>query len=239
MILGRTNKFILRFSNKIICYDKNILGINKKFKNKIFITKPLLRKEFYTIKDNYQKDISSNLKLLIIGGSQGSEFFDTKIKDLIINLSKFFKLEILQQISNKKKREEITDEYNKLKIQNQLFDFDSNIHKKFYLYDLAITRSGASTISELCHYKVPFIAIPFPHAKDNHQFLNAKYYLDKNCCWIINQNDFDLEKTTFFFKNLIDNQTDLKNKKENLNKISYQNTWNNINQKIIDLINEN
>jgi len=27
--------------------------------------------------------------------------------------------------------------------------------------------------------------------------------------------------------------------KENLSKISYQNTWNNINKKLIDLINEN
>ncbi len=46
---------------------------------------------------------------------------------------------------------------------------------------------------------LPFIAIPLPNSLDNHQFYNAKYYSDKNCCWLIRQQDFSFES----FKKLI------------------------------------
>ena len=45
--------------------------------------------------------------------------------------------------------------------------------------DLAISRCGASTLSELVKLCIPFIGIPLPSAKDNHQYFNAKYYEEK------------------------------------------------------------
>ena len=44
---------------------------------------------------------------------------------------------------------------------------------------LPITRSGVSTISELI-FNIPFLAIPLPKSKDNHQFYNAKNFYDQN-----------------------------------------------------------
>ena len=34
-IIGRSNKFLLNFSNKILCYDKNLKGLNQKYIKKI------------------------------------------------------------------------------------------------------------------------------------------------------------------------------------------------------------
>ena len=45
--------------------------------------------------------------------------------------------------------------------------------------DLAISRCGASTAAELSYTQTPFIAVPYPLALDNHQYLNAKYYKEK------------------------------------------------------------
>ena len=84
----------------------------------------------------------------------------------------------------------------------------------------------------------PFIAVPLPTAKDNHQFENANYYKNNGCCWIINQNLFD-EKIEEILKDIISNKRDYLNKKENLKKLNYQNTWINVNQKILKNINEN
>ena len=33
-VIGRANKLTLNFAKKIICYDKNLKGISKKFLNK-------------------------------------------------------------------------------------------------------------------------------------------------------------------------------------------------------------
>ena len=44
---------------------------------------------------------------------------------------------------------------------------------------------------------------------------------------------------TDFVKNLMLNQSDYLSKKDNLINNSYQNTWNNINEKLVDLVNDN
>ena len=77
-----------------------------------------------------------------------------------------------------------------------------------------------------------------PTSKDNHQFENANFYKKKNCCWIIEQNDFD-EKIEDILSDLILKKSDYLKKKENLKKINYQNTWINVNQKILKILNEN
>ena len=42
-----------------------------------------------------------------------------------------------------------------------------------------------------------------------------------------------------FLKNILNNKSDYLKKKENLKKLNYQNSWNNVNQKILKIINEN
>ena len=60
----------------------------------------------------------------------------------------------------------------------------------------------------------------------------------KDCCWIIEQKDFE-EKIEDILFNLISEKKDYLNKKENLKKLNYQNTWINVNQKILKILNEN
>ena len=68
-----------------------------------------------------------------------------------------------------------------------MFYFEENFLCKNDNYDIAISRSGASSLAELSHLNIPFISIPYPHATDNHQYLNAKRYFDLNCCWILEE----------------------------------------------------
>ena len=112
---------------------------------------------------------------------------------------------------------------------------DININKT----DFCITRGGASTLAELSLRSIPFLVVPLPTAKDNHQFENALYYKNNNSCWIIDQKNFNKKKLTQFFLNLLTNHNEYLKKKENLKKLNYQNSWNNVNQKILDTINAN
>ena len=112
-ILGRANKFILNFADKIICYEENLKGISKKLSNKIYLVKPLLRKEIYKYKKNEKTKIPEKKKILIIGGSQGAKFFDEFITKIIIKVSKIEKIQVLQQVTNLNKRENIKELYEK------------------------------------------------------------------------------------------------------------------------------
>ena len=60
----------------------------------------------------------------------------------------------------------------------------------------------------------------------------------KNCCWIIEQKFLE-EKIDDLLNDILENKTNYLNKKENLKKLNYQNSWINVNQKILRNINEN
>ena len=236
MVLGRANKMFVRFCKKIFCYSDKIKNFPNNLKNKISITQTLLRKEFYSVKPS--EDFNNEINLLIIGGSQGAALFDTAINDSIIKISKKYKLKIFQQ-TNYKNYKNLKNSYSKNNIESKLFNFNENISNFMSISNLCITRAGASTLAELTFLNVPYIAVPLPLAKDNHQYENANFYEKKQCNWVLNQRELNERNLTNKLINIIENKDDYLNKKNNMRNFSYQNTWNNINQKIITIINEN
>ena len=236
MVLGRANKFFIKSCEKIFCYSDKIKNLPNKYLNKITVITALLRKKFYDIKK--AEHIDKNINLLIIGGSQGAKIFDTLIKTSIIELSKKSILKIYQQ-TNLSNFESLKKFYKVNNIEYELFDFKDDISNLMIKSNICITRGGASTLAELVFLNLPSVVIPLPTSKDNHQYENALFYNEIGCNWILNQNEINDETVTNKLLNIIDNKEKYLVKKINMKNFSYQNTWNNINQKIIFVINEN
>ena len=236
LVLGRANKFFINSCHKIFCYSDKIKNFPQNLKYKISIIPPLLRKEFYNLKE--KNIISKNISLLIIGGSQGAKLFDKIIQSSIIDLSKKYKFKVYQQ-TNKKNFQNLKIFYQTNKIKYELFDFNEDISVLMNKANICLTRAGASTLAELVFLNIPHLAIPLPTAKDNHQFENASFYNQRGCNWILNQNEISDSNLANRLFNIIDNKEEYLDKKMNMKNFSYQNTWNNINQKILSTINEN
>ena len=236
MVLGRSNKFFIRSCEKIFCYSVKIKNLPNKYISKISVIPALLRKNFYDIKK--ADGIDKKINLLVIGGSQGAKIFDTLIKSSIIELSKKYNLKIYQQ-TNSVNFEVLKKFYKDKSIDCELFDFKEDISNLMSKSNICITRAGASTLAELVFLNLPCVAIPLPTSKDNHQFENAFFYNKIGCNWILNQNEVNDEAVTNKLFNIIDNKDEFLVKKINMKDFSCQNTWNNINQKIISVINEN
>ena len=236
IVLGRSNKFFIKSCEKIFCYSNKIKNFPNKYIGKIAVIPALLRKKFYEVKKAI--GIDKNINLLIIGGSQGAKLFDTLIKSSIIRLSKKYSLRICQQ-TNLINSEELKKFYKNNNIDFELFYFNEDISKIMSRSNICISRAGASTLAELVFLNLPCIAIPLPTSKDNHQFENAFFYNEIGCNWILNQNKINDETITNKLVDIIDNKGEYLVKKMNMKNFSYQNTWNNINQKIISVINEN
>ena len=236
MVLGRSNKFFIKSCEKIFCYSNKIINFPNKYINKICVIPALLRKNFYDVKK--ADSIDKNINLLIIGGSQGAKIFDILIKTSIIRLSKKYYLKVYQQ-TNSVNFDVLKNFYKDSNIDYKLFDFDEDISNLMSKSNICITRAGASTLAELVFLNLPCVAIPLPTSKDNHQFENAFFYNKIGCNWILNQNEINNEALANKLFNIIDNKDEFLVKKMNMKNFSYQNTWNNINQKIISVINEN
>jgi UDP-N-acetylglucosamine--N-acetylmuramyl-(pentapeptide) pyrophosphoryl-undecaprenol N-acetylglucosamine transferase len=234
-VLGRSNKFFLNISKKIFCYTEEIKNFPKNFKNKMIIINPLVRKHIYEINTPYKDKVK--FTLLIVGGSQGAKIFDNNLKNSIVNISKKNSIKVIHQ-TNEKNISFLKNFYSKNNIENKIFSFDKNFLSDIQQVDLCITRAGASTLAELSVLNIPFIAVPLPTSKDNHQFENADFYKRKGCCWIINQDTFE-DSVEKILKDILDDKSNYIKKKENLKRLNYQNTWINVNEKIIRCINEN
>jgi UDP-N-acetylglucosamine--N-acetylmuramyl-(pentapeptide) pyrophosphoryl-undecaprenol N-acetylglucosamine transferase len=55
-------------------------------------------------------------------------------------------------------------------------EFVDDVYGAFGAADLALTRSGASTLAELALHGLPSVLVPFPSATGNHQEINAREF---------------------------------------------------------------
>ena len=234
-VLGRANKFFLNSCKKIFCYSEKIKNFPKLYKDKMIIINPLVREKIYN--SNIYKKTKEKFTLLIVGGSQGANIFDKNLKNSVVNISKKKPIKIIHQTSEKN-IVNLSKFYNDNNIENKIFSFDKNFTSTIQQADLCITRAGASTLAELSVLNIPFIAVPLPTSKDNHQLENALFYKNKDCCWLIEQNHFESDIENVLYE-IFELKMSLLKKKENLKKLNYQNSWINVNQKIIKTINEN
>ncbi len=236
LVLGRANKFFLNFSKKIFCYSNKLSNFPKNNLHKIEIIKPLVFKAFYELKKT--KDINNKFCFLISGGSQGAKIFDELIKEVMIEVSENFSIKVVQQTSLEN-IENLKRFYDSKNIENKIFNFEEKFINLVNMSDLCITRAGATSLAEISILNKPFVAIPLPTAKDNHQMKNAQFYEEMGCCWVLNQRNLNKENLLNIILNILKNKSDLIEKKTNLEKLNFENSWNDINHKLQKIINEN
>lgn len=82
--------------------------------------------------------------------------------------------------------------------------------------DLAITRAGAMTVSEICASKTPSVLIPSPNVTADHQTKNAFVVSSKNGGVMIRENDLNADLLYKTIKELVCDNDKLKQMKKNL-----------------------
>ena len=233
LVLGRSNRFFLTYCNKIFCHKKIIKNFPNKYKKKILLLKPIVRKIFY----NNRIKKTKKFRLMIIGGSQGAKVFDSYLHNIILRISQKKNIEIIHQTKNENIKN-LKNFYNKHKLKNKVFDFDKKIIDLIKYCNFCITRAGASTLAELFILKIPFLAIPLSTAKDNHQYENAKYYKNKIKCWILNEKKINEKILQKLLYNIILKKNNLPKKKNLTSKSNKNIIWKNQNNILIREFNE-
>ncbi len=236
MILGRANKHLSFYSKKILLAKKTMKDFPEKYKHKAYEVGSILNKNIINFSPFEKKKARENFSILVLGGSQGAKVFGDVIPETVKMIYESgYKIEIVQQcIAEQQKL--LTDFYNKNNIKNYVFEFDKEILKLILSSNLAISRCGASTTAELMHTCTPFIAVPLPNSVDNHQYLNAKYYEDLGCCWLLDQKNFNNKNLFNLIVEIIKNKNKLENTRENMKKNYNRNVYSNIENKINELI---
>lgn len=215
-VIGRANKILLPFADKILISSSNIQGIKEKYKKKLYVSGYLLRKEIYEINEkNNTKKINKKLSILIIGGSQSAQNFGKVLPKIIEKCkNKGIEFKINQQCLDDQINE-IEKIYKSININFKLFSFSESLEDYYTETDLAITRSGASSIAEFINLRIPFIAIPLPSSADNHQLKNAQSFEKKGYCYLLEEK-YIFSKLFGILEDLNKNREKLSNMQKNM-----------------------
>ncbi len=164
---GSLNKLLKPYSKLFFSsYDKNSLVDSYPVNDKFFKT----------------QRVRTDLKTIIfLGGSQGA----TAINDLALEIAPYLKkrnIKIIHQCGARD-LERLINAYKVLDVEVNLFDFSKKLDVLMQRADMAISRSGASTLWELCANALPTFFVPYPYAAGDHQFHNANFIVQEELGW--------------------------------------------------------
>ena len=199
--------------------------------NTVFSGNPLHSKSY--------KDISLNIDhnkrvLLIVGGSQGSEFLNNLVLEGIKkNVIPDINLIWLVGKNNFNKYKE----YNNSSIN--VLSFVENMPYLYGIADLVVSRSGAMTVSELLQFEKPAIFVPFRFAAENHQYYNAKVLEENFASIIIQEKDITGEILFKKVNEIFTNERIYSSMKKNIKAINKPNSLKIITDNILEHLHAN
>ena len=113
-------------------------------------------------------------QLLVFGGSQGAQFFSTAIPEAIALLPAELRNRLV--VTQQARKDDLglaTATYAALGMMPELAPFYSDMPARIAKAHFIISRSGASTVSEIAAIGRPALLVPYPHALDHDQAANA------------------------------------------------------------------
>ncbi|OUV49372.1 MAG: undecaprenyldiphospho-muramoylpentapeptide beta-N-acetylglucosaminyltransferase [Flavobacteriaceae bacterium TMED116] len=231
---GITNKLLSTRASKVAVAYPNM----ERFfpKNKIVFTGNPIRKEILKKTNKSKAKLHFNLDpnqpvIGITGGSLGAK----RINSIIEKNLKFFNklnVQILWQCGVLYYNIYKKNQNSKIKI----IPFVKRVDYWYNSIDLLISRSGASTISEICSTCTPSILIPSPNVSENHQYHNAMLLHKEKASELIEEKDLENEFKSIIKKIWLSEK--IKNEmKYKLKKLSKPNSTSEIINCIKDILN--
>ena len=231
---GITNKLLAKKANKICVAYENL----ERFfpKDKMILTGNPVRQDLINEASKseavaYFKLDANKKTLLVLGGSLGAR----RINQLIENELDFLLSQNIQIIWQCGKL--YLNDYSKYNEKDnvQVVAFIDRMDLVYAAADVVISRSGASSVSELCIVGKPTIFIPSPNVAEDHQTKNAKAISDRNGAILIKESELEAQFETIF-SDLISNESKQLELSQNIKKLAKPNATKDIVEEIMKLV---
>ncbi|MDD5731071.1 MAG: undecaprenyldiphospho-muramoylpentapeptide beta-N-acetylglucosaminyltransferase [Candidatus Omnitrophica bacterium] len=187
VIPGRANRFLARFADRIAVSFDDTRKYLKSYADKIVLTGNPVRKGLKKIEKKealgFFEFSADKFTVLVMGGSQGSLSINKAFLKAVSGMRAKDRLQVIH-LCGVNDFESVGKSYKELKVNVRLFGFLKSMEYAYSACDLAVSRAGAVTLSELMFLSVPAVVIPYPLAY-NHQAKNAEILKNAGCAVII------------------------------------------------------
>lgn len=132
---------------------------------------------------------TGRLRLLVLGGSQGARALNLAVPDALALIPAGERPDVTHQ-AGAAHVEDLRERYRARGVAAEVVAFIDDMAARYGAADLVICRAGASTIAELAAAGVASVLVPFPHAVDDHQTVNARFLTERGAAVLIPQSAF-------------------------------------------------
>lgn len=194
-----------------------------------------IRDDFKTLsKDEAKKALGIEAKfvILIMGGSLGAKKINESAFLVVEKYSKDEDVQIIWQ-TGKKNYDDIRKRFTQMPKNLLLRPYFDNMAYALMASDVAISRAGSLSLSELCAAGLASVLVPYPYAAADHQRINAKKMCELGAALYLDDNDC----TPKSLLSVLDEYVLDKDKLLSASKCAKENAKYDAAQKIVELIN--
>ncbi|MCQ2751517.1 MAG: undecaprenyldiphospho-muramoylpentapeptide beta-N-acetylglucosaminyltransferase [Coriobacteriales bacterium] len=224
-LIGMANSYLARFAD-CVCLTYEI-GNNKiKCKNPPIIMGLPVRPQ---VENGDAQIVKKELHipddacvLLVFGGSLGAHHINEIFCELKKEILAIDNVYVIQSTGTQDYKY-TKDELNLTQDEQKrwfLYEYIDNMGDMLAVADLVVSRAGASTLAEIVSTCKPTILIPYPHARKDHQTLNAKSCVDAGASFMFQDTELHDPK----FKDCLFDLLNNKEKREKMGQ-SCKNLW--------------
>jgi UDP-N-acetylglucosamine--N-acetylmuramyl-(pentapeptide) pyrophosphoryl-undecaprenol N-acetylglucosamine transferase len=188
-IIGRANHLLARFADALALSFEKTARIEG-FERKVVITGNPVRDRVREAAATPYPAMSRSepIQVLVFGGSQGARAFADLVPPAVALLPPELRgrLRVIQQC-RAEDLDRVAEIYRQAKVNVELAAFFTELPERMAQSHLVISRSGASTVAELCVIGRPAILVPLPGSIDADQKANALVLDQAGGGWIAEQ----------------------------------------------------
>lgn len=192
---SKTNLFLKRFAKTIFLSFEE----TKQFfpKNNTFVVGNPLRDDLRVLDKTEAsgrlKMRMGNFNILVMGGSQGAKKLNEVVPAAVGLLGESERQRVSIIHLSGGNAEAIQKVYSEVNVEALARDFLDEMELAFSISDLAITRAGALTLSELAFFCMPAVIVPYVYDK-GFQLGNAEHFAKSGAVLLLEEKDFTSAK---------------------------------------------
>lgn len=216
-IPGVTNRILCRWADQVhIAFSESRRYFHRK--DNLFLSgNPIRASLLRTSKSAAMRKLRlspGKLTVAVIGGSQGAHSLNVAAVEAMELLKEEKDIQFVL-LTGKQDYGWVKSKVGSIPLRATVRGFIWNMEVVYHCADLAVSRAGASTISELAAIGVPAVLVPYPHAAHGHQDANARAMRERGAARVIPEEKLSGPSLAGIIRELIRSRRKLKEMSNN------------------------
>jgi len=185
-VAGLANRVLTKLADRVMTTFPSAFGEA----TAVIWTGNPVREEIVTMAppENRYAARAGQLRVLVMGGSQGAQVLNAMVPAALGLMEPGLRPRVLHQ-AGAAHHDAVRERYREHEVAADIVAFIDDVAARYAETDLIVCRAGATTIAEIAAAGIASVLVPYPHAVDDHQTINARFLADRGAALLLPQQE--------------------------------------------------